>query len=56
MGAEARRCGVCQRMRSNGICSDDGKVFIRDRCNENAAKILEIVGSLGRPAGDPAIG
>jgi hypothetical protein len=47
MAAEVRRCGMCQRMRSDGICSD-GKVFICDRCNEDAAKFLEIVGSLGR--------
>jgi hypothetical protein len=36
-------------MRSDGIFSDDGTVFICKRCNENAAKFLEIVGSLGTP-------
>ena len=52
MAAEVRRCEMCQRMRSDGICSDDGKVFICGRCNEDAAKFLEIVGSLGMPPED----
>ena len=28
MDAEFQRCGVCQRMKSDGAFSDDGTVFI----------------------------
>jgi hypothetical protein len=49
MAAEMRRCGMCQLMKSDGIFGDDGVVFICDGCNEDAAKFLEIVGSLGVP-------
>jgi hypothetical protein len=49
MAAEMRRCGVCQLMKSDGICSDDGRGFICDGCDEDAAKFLEIVGNLGTP-------
>lgn len=34
---------------SDGIFSDDGEVFICEGGNEDAAKFLEIVGSLGAP-------
>lgn len=47
MADQARRCGICQRMRANDISSDDGKIFICEGCNEDAGKLLEIVGSLG---------
>jgi hypothetical protein len=49
MAAEMRRCGMCQLMKSHGISGDDGEVFICDECNEDAAKFLEIAGSLGAP-------
>jgi hypothetical protein len=38
-----------QLMKSDGISSDDGEVFICDRCNEHAAKFLEISESLYTP-------
>ena len=53
MSGELRRCGMCQHMKSEGIVSDDGTVFICNRCNEDAAKFLEISASLGTPPGDP---
>ena len=46
MDAELQRCGVCQRMKSDGAFSDDGTAFICDECNENAIKFLEIQDSL----------
>lgn len=49
MTAEMRRCGTCQLMKSDGISSDDGVVFICGECNEDAAKFLEIVGTLATP-------
>ena len=53
MGAELLRCGVCQRMKSDGAFSDDGTVFICDQCNENAIKFLEIQDSLYPPLQGP---
>lgn len=49
MNAELQRCGVCQRMKSDGGFSDDGTVFICDQCNKNAIKFLEIQNSLYPP-------
>jgi hypothetical protein len=46
---ELRRCGMCQQMRSDGTVSDEGKVFICTGWKAEAAKFLEIVGSLGVP-------
>ena len=46
MATELRRCGVGQLMKPNGISSDEGDLFICDRCNEDAAKFLEIQDSL----------
>ena len=53
MNAELQRCGVCQRMKSDGGFSDDGTVFICDQCNENAIKFLEIQNSLYPPPQGP---
>jgi len=53
MSGALRRCGMCQQMKSDGIVSDDGTVFICSRCNEKAAKFLEISGSLGIPPHGP---
>jgi len=53
MDAELQRCGVCQRMKSDGAFSDDGTVFICDQCNENAIKFLEIQDSLYPPQQGP---
>jgi len=50
MDAELQRCGMCQRMKSDGNLSDDGTVFICDQCNENATKLLEIQDTLYPPA------
>ena len=50
MVADLRRCGMCQLMKPGGISSADGEVFICDRCNQDAAKFLEIQEDLyGRP-------
>jgi len=41
MAAELRRCGMCQLTKRSGVTSNDGDVFICDRCNEDAIKFLE---------------
>jgi hypothetical protein len=46
MDADMRRCGMCQLMKPVGTSSVDGELFICDQCNQDAAKFLEIAGSL----------
>jgi hypothetical protein len=53
MAAEMRRCGMCQRMKSDGISSDDGRDFICHRCNEHASKFFEISETLYTLPDDP---
>jgi hypothetical protein len=49
MATGLRRCGMCQLMKPNGISSDDGSVFICNRCNANAAQFLAIQDDLFTP-------
>ena len=56
MAIELRRCGMCHLMKPNGISSDDGRVFICDRCNANAANSLAIQDDLFTPPEAPAAG
>jgi hypothetical protein len=56
MATELQRCGMCQLMKPNGIFSDDGSVFICDRCNANAVQFLAIQDDLFAPPEAPAKG